>query len=71
MNLFSAREGVQILLPEFPEKTHTRMAMVKIDQKLESKDLPNIQHGYASRQLAIPYGCIEREDRFFVGQVPE
>jgi len=71
VNLFSARNGVQVLLPEFSDESQRWKTVIQVDQKLEAGQFPKIQDGYARRALPESYIGVEREDSALIGQVPK
>ena len=59
VNLFSSRDRVQVLLPEFSNESQRRKAVIEVDQKLEPGQLPQIQ----DRSLERHAGETERSCR--------
>jgi hypothetical protein len=40
VDLFAARDGVQVLLPEFANEAKAREAMIQVDKEFEARKLP-------------------------------
>lgn len=69
MNLLAAHHSVQILLPEFSQKSEPRMTIIKVDNPFEPERLPQVQHSHPRLTLTKSHIGVERKYRAVVGQI--
>ena len=69
MDFLAPHKGIEVLLPELPQKAKTSIALVQIDQKLYSEGFPDIEHCDTAAALAKSHVGVEGIDRGFVREI--
>ena len=62
LNLLTSNYCVQILLPELPQETHSRITIIKVDEKLKPEGFPKIQQGYVNHALTKSRVSLKSKD---------
>src|SRR5262245_56408590 len=62
LDLLASHYHIQILLPELPQEAHSRITIIKVDEKFKPEGFPKIQHGYVNHTLTKSRVSIKSED---------
>src|SRR5687767_7283185 len=52
MNLFAARDGIQVMLPDLAKEAKTGKLAIQVYKELKPQELPNLQYRHAGCALA-------------------
>ncbi|HMB28903.1 MAG TPA: hypothetical protein VKS99_12410 [Blastocatellia bacterium] len=70
-NLLTSYYCVQMLLPELSQEAHSRITIIKVDEKFKPEGFPKIQHGYVNHALTKSRVSIKSKDLTADGQIIE